>query len=326
MSRRAKGEKAHGRPAPDQENPCAGSTVPDRLAPMLAEAAEAPFDSDQHLFEVKWDGTRCIAVIKNDRLRLQNRRFVEILERYPELASLGKVPTETILDGEIVVLDGGKPSFNKLQQREHVVDATRVSILSQRLPVTFIAFDIPWYKGNCLGNEPLIHRRDTLRHVIEELGDPHVVLSEAVLHDGINFFNAVAEMGLEGVMAKRLEGRYQPGQRSTHWLKIKVARTAEYEIVGYVQREGEKTASALLLCEWEGERLIFRGKVGTGFTEAQRREFFERLVDAPKLARAPKDGPKEGVWRSCGLRCRIRFFEITADGHLRSPVFLELLK
>jgi bifunctional non-homologous end joining protein LigD len=132
-------------------------------------------------------------------------------------------------------------------------------------------------------------------------------------------------MGLEGVVAKRLDSSYVPGQRSTHWLKIKVARTAEFEIAGYVQRQGEKTVSALLLCDREGERLLFRGKVGSGFTEPQRREFFNQLVAAPALPNPPEDGPKEAVWRKCGLRCRVRFFEETPDGSLRSPVYIGLV-
>ena len=93
---------------------------------MLAQSGE-PFDSDKHLFEIKWDGTRCIAFIEPDRLRMQNRRFIEMRARYPELACLSDVPAGTVLDGEIIVLDEGKPSFNKLQQREHLLEDRRSS-------------------------------------------------------------------------------------------------------------------------------------------------------------------------------------------------------
>ena len=323
MSSRAKGRGNLGPPAPDSvHDKPVSSAIPDRIAPMLAEAAPAPFDSGKHLFEVKWDGTRCVALLKDNRLRLHNRRFVEILERYPELGTLRKMPSGTVLDGEIVVLEAGKPSFNKLQQREHVMDPGRVAILSQRLPVTFMVFDVLWCRGKCLLKEPLVERRDVLKEIVNELGDPHVVLSEGVLHDGIKFFDAVAQMGLEGVVAKRLDGAYVPGQRSTSWLKIKVARTAVFEIAGYVQREGERTVSALLLCERREGNFIFKGKVGSGFTEEQRREFFAHLVDAPSLSKPPKGGPRDAVWRSCGLRCRVRFFEETIEGHLRSPVYV----
>ena len=328
MSSRARGRKAASPPAPApiRDNEAAPSAIPERIAPMLAEAAEAAFDSDNHLFEVKWDGIRCVAIVREGKLRLQNRRFVEIQQRYPELDGLSKLPAGTVLDGELVVLDAGKPSFSKIQQREHIVDPRRVAILSQRLPATFMVFDVLWCGGKRVLQKPLVERREILKQVVEELADPHVVLSQGVLHDGINFFDAVAQMGLEGVMAKRLDGAYLLGQRSTSWLKVKIAHAADFEIVGYVQREGEKTVSALLICERKEGRLIFRGKVGSGFTEEQRRQFFAHLVDAPLLSKPPKDGPKDAVWRSSSLRCRVRFFEETVEGHLRSPVYAGMVE
>src|SRR5690349_1216266 len=117
----------------------APAPLPERLSPMLAQGSE-PFDSPDHLFEVKWDGTRCLAFIEPGRLRLQNRRFIEMRDRYPELdclRDLTGVPGGTLLDGEIVVLEGGKPSFPKLLRRELQTDPKRVVMLARSLPATF---------------------------------------------------------------------------------------------------------------------------------------------------------------------------------------------
>jgi DNA ligase D-like protein (predicted ligase) len=290
---------------------------------MLAQLAKGPFDSDQFLFEIKWDGTRCLAFIERDKLRLQNRRFLEMRDRYPELAGLMKLPAGTLLDGEIVILADGSVSFKKLQEREHLTNPFRIELARQRLPALFIAFDLLYLRGHSLLEQPLLARREQLSRLVENLSDSHVAHSDFILKFGRRYFEAVERRGLEGIMAKRIDSPYLPGKRSPNWLKIKVAQTREFEIIGYVPREGANVVSALLLGERHGRSLVFRGKVGSGFTEDQRRQFFQDLVDAPPLKRAPDNGPAGAVWRSAGLRCRVRFYEENLSGKLRAPVFME---
>ena len=296
--------------------------MPSRISPMLAQAAEGPFDSDRHLFEVKWDGTRCVAFIERDKLRLQNRRFIAMNQRYPELKGLRKLPSGTILDGEIVVLEEGKPSFRRLQYREHLLDANRIEILSHRLPATLVVFDLLYSRGQSLIATRLVERRERLKELLDRLVDPHIITSDYVVKYGKQYFTSAERLGFEGIMAKRLDSPYLVGRRSPHWLKIKVAHTAEFEIIGYIPRQGAKTISALLLGVRHGRSWIYKGKVGSGFTEGRRQQFFEELVDAPKLSRPPKDGPVDAVWQSRGSQCRVRFFEKTGTGKLRSPVFV----
>jgi DNA ligase D-like protein (predicted ligase) len=289
---------------------------------MLAQAAPEPFDSDQHLFEIKWDGTRCLAFIDRDTLRLQNRRFLEMRDRYPELSGLKKLPSGTVLDGEIVVLEDGKPSFNRLMEREHLLDPTRIEMRSQRLPATYIVFDLLYLRGQAVMARPLVERRELLMKLVTELAASHVIHSDFILMHGKHYFEEVERRGLEGIMAKRLDSPYLPGKRSAHWLKIKVAQTREFEIFGYVPREGANVISALILGERRGDSWFYRGKVGSGFTEAQRRQFYQELVKTPQLDNPPADGPEEAVWKLTGLRCLVRFFEEKESGKLRAPVFL----
>jgi len=316
---------------------------------MLAHTAAAPFDSDQHLFEIKWDGTRCIAYVEAEGVRLLNRRNFELRDRYPELAGLRKLPTGTILDGEIVVLDErGKPSFNRLAQREHLTDAAKIELVRRRMPATLMIFDLLYLSGQSWLKRPLLERRAKLEALTRELRDPHLLVPDYVLRHGKQYFAAVERAGLEGMMAKQIDSPYQPGKRSRHWLKIKVARTQAFDIIGYVPREGEPVISALAVgapltqrpkrssaaarpsASHSDARSVqdrgwtYKGNVGSGFTENQRAELYEALATMPPLNNPPRDAPREIVWRRTGLRCLVRFFEETEDGKLRGPVFLGL--
>lgn len=298
--------------------------LPDNIKPMLAQSSE-PFDSADHLFEIKWDGTRCLSYIENQRLRLLNRREIEMRSRYPELQGVRSLPAGTILDAEIIVLADGRPSFNKLQQREHLLDPARIEMLSRTIPATMMVFDLLYERYENLMAQPLSQRRQRAEALIGRLDDPHIMVPDYVLEQGKHYFEAAAQQGLEGIMAKRLDSPYLPGRRSAHWNKIKVARTGEFEIIGYTQREGQPVVSALILGMRYRGRLIYKGKVGSGFTEQDRREFYSYLSQAPPLENPPANGPADAVWRSSGQRCTVRFFEKTKTGMLRAPVFVALV-
>lgn len=299
--------------------------LPDSIKPMLAQAADGPFDSSDHLFEIKWDGTRCLAFIEKDRLRLQNRRNIEMRDRYPELACLRRLPAGTVLDGEIVILEEGKPSFNKLQQREHLLNPARITALSKRIPATLIAFDVLYEAWKNVTAVPLSERRLRLIELVKSLGDPHVIVPDHIVEHGCAYFAGAKKLALEGIMAKRLDSPYLVGKRSRHWLKIKVAETAEFELVGYVPREGDAAVSALVIAKRERGKLVCKGKVGSGFTEQDRREFFRQLSKLPGLDERAVGGPAEAVWKRTGLRCAVRYFEATKSGMLRAPVFKGLI-
>jgi bifunctional non-homologous end joining protein LigD len=184
------------------------SELPRMIKPMLAQARSEPFNCDKHLFEVKWDGTRCLSFIEDDRLRLQNRHLIDIGDRYPELACVRELPAGTVIDGEIVVLRHGRASFQKLQQRDHLRDPTRIEILSKRMPVRLMAFDLLYVRGRRITGQPLIERRQRLIDLVARLSHPLLIVPEYVVGHGIEFFAGIVRHGLEGMMAKRIESPY----------------------------------------------------------------------------------------------------------------------
>ncbi len=290
---------------------------------MLAAAREDPFDSPDYGFEIKWDGTRCVAFVEPDGLRLQNRRYVQMRERYPELDVLRALPVGTVLDGEIVVLDKGRSSFQRLAQRDHLEAGARLDLKARALPVTFMVFDLLFEHGRDVMGLPFRDRRDRLRSVLAGLSSVHVALSDCVPTRGQAYFAEVERLGLEGMVAKRLASPYLPGKRTDDWIKVKVAREAVFEVLGFEQREGNQPfASALVLGELTEGHWVYKGKVGSGLTEALRAALYDRLRNAPALDSVPADGPPKAFWKQTGLRCRVRFFEFTDDGKLRGPVFL----
>jgi len=292
---------------------------------MLAQSA-APFDSDAHLFEIKWDGTRCIVFVGPDGVRLQNRRFFEMQSRYPEFACLQSLPPGVVLDAEIIVLDQGKPSFNKLAQREHNTSPTKIEILARQLPATMMVFDLLYLNFQSLLDRPLLQRRGMAEEVVAHLSNPHVVVPSYILQHGQHYFEQLEQLGLEGMMAKRLQSPYQPGKRTPDWLKVKAATTAEFDIIGYEQRQDQPFVSALVIGMIDDRgRLLYKGKVGSGFNEEQRQDWFRRLSTAPPLEKPPADAPRGLVWRRTALRCRVRYFEKTESGKLRAPVFMGLV-
>jgi bifunctional non-homologous end joining protein LigD len=209
--------------------------LPQILNPMLAQKAEAPFDSEEHLFEIKWDGIRCLACVEAKRVRLQSRRSLDITGQFPELACLNQLPSGTVLDGELVVLHQGKPSLREIERRAVLQNRSRIHFLSQMLPATYVVFDLVYLRGKPLISVPLIQRRQTLQSLIQHAPLPGALATEAITQHGRQLFAQVARLGLEGIMAKRLDSPYLPGKRSRFWLKIKTAQVRDCSINYYRQ-------------------------------------------------------------------------------------------
>jgi DNA ligase D-like protein (predicted ligase) len=290
---------------------------------MLAHGA-APFDSEDFWFEPKWDGTRTLAFV-GDRLRLQNRRLMNITNRYPELTLRQDIDAkEAILDGEIVVLREGKPDFRLLQTREHVCDELRIELLAQTMPATFIAFDLIYLDGKPLVDLPLMERQAKLADIVTE--SSRILLSQHVETHGKRYCKEVAKFGLEGAMAKRKLSTYQIGKRSRDWLKLKNIKTADLVIVGYTPGGGwrQEYFGALALGAYREGKLEFLGKVGTGFDERLLR-LITPLLKA-REARKPVEAepPYEVRWVRPELVCEVKYLELTPDLKLRAPSFRRL--
>ena len=182
------------------------SELPRFVPPMLAKRG-APFDSTEHLFEVKWDGTRVLAFVDSHGYRLVNRHRVDLTDRYPELGFLYDLPAGTVLDGEVVVLRQGKPDFGLLLSRNQALASLKIRSMARTLPATYVVFDLIYHRFESLLALRLGARRQRLEAVIRACANSRLVFSEGIVGPGRAFFEAVCRQGLEGVVAKRLDGR-----------------------------------------------------------------------------------------------------------------------
>jgi len=299
-----------------------------KIAPMLAVKGK-PFSNDKYIYEIKWDGTRCIAFVdvENKRLRMQNRRFHEISYRYPELDFFDFLNESAIIDGEIVVLKDGKPSFYHLQEREHTDSKLRINVLSKRLPATYFAYDVLYTQSNgWIMNLPLIERRRILEEISANTN--RILISDYIRGRGEEFYKRAVELGLEGIMAKKAESTYKPGRRSREWIKLKKAQTADCVIVGWMEGEGgrENSFGSLVLALKDGERFKYVGRVGTGFDFRFLESFIEKLkaIETDKPVIEEREFPRRVHWVKPKYVCEVEFLEFTNSGKLRAPVFLRL--
>jgi len=295
------------------------------IKPMLAESRETPFDSADHIYELKWDGTRAICFLRDDQ-RFQNRRMSFIESRYPDLRVRTRKPA--ILDGEIVVMSGGRPSFEKLQERERASGKIKVDYLMKTLPATYVVFDVLYIGMENVMGRPQIERKALLREVLEE--DDRIVLSDFVEARGIDYYNAVIAQGLEGIIAKRKDAAYHPGRRSKDWIKIKKKTTLDCLIAGITAGEGERedTFGSLILGAYRDGVLVHVGRVGTGFSESFRRTLFPRLValrqEACPFPELPEIDAHVRFWTKPAIVAEVHFLEFSKDRHMRAPSFSRL--
>ena len=246
--------------------------------------------------------------------------------RYPEFGFLGEIGVDggVMLDGEIVVMKDGKPDFGLMLSREQVLNDLKIQSLSKSLPATYVVFEALYVEGQSVMAEPLSARRELLRQFVRAVDNPRMVLSDGIVGKGKDYFEAAAAQSLEGVMAKRLTSPYEAGRRTNDWHKIK--HTLHCAIVGFVA-EGDDIRS-LVIAAQIGEApdapLRCVGRVGSGLSVAMRHRLaellFARLRDTSRM-----DCEEEGLWVELGLYCKVSCLERTQAGHLRAPMFLDLI-
>ncbi len=306
----------------------AGDVDPRRQPFMLAVPAERPFSDAGWLFEVKYDGVRVLAAREGDTVELYGRSGQAVTARYPEIAeALRRLPVERfVLDGEIVAEDeAGRPSFQRLQARMHLTNPRDVERARGLIPVVAVFFDGLGLDGRDLRRLPLEARKECLRLLLPARGV--VRYGDHVLEHGEAFFDAASEERLEGIVAKRRDSAYT-GTRSRDWVKIKCQRRQEFVIGGYTDPQGSRGHfGALHLGLYEGPRLVYVSKVGTGFDEALLRLVREKLQPLARPTSPFDVGSPAGPghhWVEPRLVCEVRFTEWTREGGLRHPAFLGL--
>ena len=302
------------------------SRFPLTFKPMLAVLVNEPFNTEGWVYEVKWDGYRAISLLKKSRVEIKSRNNKSFSDKfYPVTRALAELKLNAVLDGEIVVTnENGISDFGSLQNWRSEADGE----------LNYYMFDIPWLNGSDLTQTPLIERKTLLEKLIPE--NNVLKISRAFRDSGISFFNTAKKLGLEGIIAKKSDSFYYPGQRSEVWVKIKANKRQEMVIGGYTKNDdSSKYFSSLLVGAFDKGKLKYTGKIGTGFNvEMQKdliRQFKPRIIKTPPFEELPdvnkpsrfRPNPPHAVatWVKPDLVCEVSFTEITKDGVMRHPSF-----
>ncbi|HET6243037.1 MAG: DNA ligase D [Bacteroidetes bacterium] len=292
---------------------------PENCLPMLASSVEQAFNNEDWIFEIKWDGYRAMAAIQKGKIRLYSRNKKSFNQKFPSIKNaLETIQDNAVIDGEIVALDKhGMPSFQLLQNYNDT-----------ELNLVYYVFDILWLNGEDLRNLPLIERKKILKQVIDTVKHNQISFSDHIEEDGVFFFNEVEEKGMEGIIAKKKQGKYYSGKRTSEWLKIKTHLRQEVIICGYTApRKSRKHFGSLILGLYENGELKYAGHSGGGFDEKSLKTIKEKLdkitTDVSPFNQVPKTNTK-ATWVKPMLVGEVKFTEWTKQGQMRHPVFLGL--
>lgn len=300
---------------------------PKSISPMLATLVEKPFDEAGWLYEIKWDGYRAVALMHKGKTELISRNNKSFNDKfYPVYQALQQWGIDAVVDGEIVVVNSeGVSNFGRLQNWRSEADGD----------LYYYVFDLLWLNGRDVTGLPLQQRRWLLKTVLPAQ-EGLIRMSENFDAPATEFLAAAGKLGLEGIIAKKAESIYVPGERSGDWLKIKTGKRHEVVIGGYTRNEGSsKLFSSLLVGVYENGKLQYTGKIGTGFTVAMQKEMmqlfkpleiskppFTKTPDVNKPSRFRPDPPKAHVtWLKPRLVCEVSYTEVTGDGVMRHPSF-----
>jgi bifunctional non-homologous end joining protein LigD len=308
-------------------------SVPRDLLPKLATPGTMPA-GDTWAYEVKWDGVRALAFVTADAVRLAGRNGRDITARYPELAGLAAAlgGRDAVLDGEIVACDdAGLPSFERLQERMHVDDPALVTQLRARTPVVYMVFDLLALDGASCTALPYRDRRARLAEL--GLDGPHWQAPPFAAGDPGPIVAFTRERDIEGVVAKRLDSRYEPGRRSAMWLKVKHTKRQEFVVGGWTPGVKGRTGDigALVLGVYEAgddgvAQLRCCGKVGSGLSEAARAQLRERLAPLARASSPFELGtvPRHTHFVEPDLVVEVEFAQWTTAQVVRAAVYCGL--
>lgn len=297
--------------------------MPAKIEPMLAVLGSSLPEGSDWLYEVKWDGYRALCFIENGKVRMISRRGNAMNPQFPETAKAIEEAVKVdnaIIDGEIVAFDeNGVPSFQLLQNH---VGFRRSAALKGEKPqaLSFFAFDLLYLDGHDLRKAALIDRRQLLSSII--LPSETVKYSDHFTGRGSELLDAVKARGLEGIIAKQAQSKYE-SKRSSQWVKIKITCQQDFIICGYILGEREPFGS-LVLGYYADGKLVYAGNVGSGFTQQSLKVVYDAIE--PLITKRPvlSDVPREigaVTWVKPELVCVVKFNSWTGDGRLRAPVF-----
>ncbi|NLB51651.1 MAG: hypothetical protein GX808_01770 [Syntrophomonadaceae bacterium] len=297
------------------------------IEPMKPVSHPQVFANDRFLYQVKWDGVRMLSYIEKGQVTLINKNLKDKTLQFPELSALSNLLKEkrAVLDGELVVLKDGRPHFPSILRRNFGSIPTQINLLSKRLPVIYMIFDLIILGDRDLRREPLEIRTSLLNDCVNWQEPFHVVESFA---DGAKLFAAVKESDLEGVVAKRKSSPYTEGKKHNDWLKIKYRKRRSFVIGGFTSKQNRINALVIGLFDHNADPagLYYVGRAGTGLKE-QQWDLLSAELPKLKTERSPfinlkASQLKEAVFIEPVLTAEIEYAELTDNLYIRAPVII----
>ena len=288
------------------------------IVPMLCKTTDKAFDDDDWAFEIKWDGYRAIADLRNDSIGLYSRNGLDFSQKFKKVTNALKIQEhEMILDGEIVAYDDkGKPNFQWLQR---IGDNPDLALIYQ-------VFDLLWLNGHSTEELTYLERKELLKEALAQ--NEIIQFHDHIIKDGKDFYQVANDLGLEGIVAKKTDSTYKEGVRSSEWLKIKINQTDEAIICGFTEPKGSRNKfGSLILGKYLDGEMVFCGHTGTGFNDKALSELHQLMkpliIEKSVFKITPKTNAK-ATWIKPELVAEIKFTEVTKDFIYRHPVFLRL--
>lgn len=295
----------------------------ENIVPMQPILKNINLDDLDFIYQLKWDGVRMVSYIEANNINLINRRLNERNKQYPELKILPQLlkSSNAILDGEIVTLVNGKPSFPSIMRRDNVTNNKQIELLTRKIPIIYIVFDILYLNGEDLRNIPWQNRHNILTNTIKPNHNVQIIEN---FHNGSNLFTAIKLQGLEGIVAKAKNSPYISGKNHKYWFKIKYRPRISCVVGGFTFNNN--IVNALLLGVYEGNNLIYCGKVGTGLKSSEWLTLTKELTKI-EINKSPFNSLPLGVEKTAHfinpyLTVEVEYAEWTSDIKLRSPVII----
>lgn len=287
------------------------------IKPMLIGKEQEAFDSLDYLYEIKWDGERCIAYLDPTSTDLRNKRNFGLLPRFPELSHIHKqVNTRCILDGELAVLINGKPDFSIVQRRSLISNQLRISIESKQHPATLIVYDILYYENRDVTLLPLTERKELLSKTVSE--SSHLVMSRSFNGSGKCLFGLTTKEGLEGIVAKRKDSIYIQGKKSANWIKCKNYFDDDFIICGYIHKSTHMVS--LVLGKYGESGMVYYGHVTIGKNSVPFKAISSLPPFVPPFSSIPP-GNDNAKWVAPSIVCTVKYMQPTKKGGMRQATF-----
>lgn len=287
------------------------------FGPMLLSQIKEPFDDDNYIFELKFDGIRALIHASPKNILIFTRRGTEITDLFPELKSICTLVKENVIfDGEIVLFKYERPNFHELVKRVRMKNKQKIEHLSNSNPVIFMAFDII-YKDKDITFKSLWERKEILK---KYPNNENFIKTEYIIKNGKKLFQKIKKLGLEGIVAKRMNSVYQINERVNDWIKIKNYQSGIFYIGGY---DIKNVRISLSLGEYQNDKFVFVGKVAV----EKNSNVYEKIKKDPIVTKSPFSSQEEKIdkYLKPHIKCKVSFIERTPNNHLREPVFVSLV-